>query len=223
MKERPIIFNTPMVRAILEGRKTQTRRVLRERHFGKTTNALCLDIGVEKVAHKYLHKCPYGAPGDRLWVRETWAVGDALDDIRPSEIRQPIEDNATWHITYKATPEEWCVQGKWRPSIFMPRWASRILLEVTEVRVERVQGMNEEDAVAEGILREDLPPDPDGFHPPGSYGYVTGLVPFPKGKIYVYAKEGAFRELWDSINAKRGFGWDVNPWVWVVTFKWIRT
>lgn len=108
--------------------------------------------------------------------------------------------------------------GITRPSIFIPRWASRINLEITKVRMERVQDISEEDAKAEGIAKEDLGYDSDNFHPPGSYGYVSGLHPFPKGFIHVHAKE-AFEELWDSINSKRGFGWNVNPFVWAIDFK----
>jgi hypothetical protein len=91
---------------------------------------------------------------------------------------------------------------------------------VTDIRVERVQEINQAAAISEGIQREDVCPggfDPDGFHPPGAYGYVSGLHPFPEGRIYVTAAE-AFAERWDSINARRGFGWDSNPWVWVVSF-----
>ena len=104
------------------------------------------------------------------------------------------------------------------PPYFMPRWASRITLELTGVRVERVQDISEEDAVAEGIVREALPPDPDNFHPPGAYGFVSGLRPFPEGSIHPSPVD-AFCELWDSINAKRGHSWESNPWVWILEFR----
>lgn len=184
MKERPILFSTKMVKAILEGRKTQTRRVIkpqpndiRESPFVKS--------GIE-TTHGYEIKLKH-EPGDRLWVRETWNVLDS-DGCKPSDI-SPIKERAI----YKANGDEYPF---WRPSIFMPRWASRIALEVVNVRVERVQDISEEDAMHEGATP--LLVDPDG----GSCPYCEG-----------------FRALWDSINAKRGYGWDANPWVWVVEFE----
>lgn len=169
MKERPILFSGAMVRATLADRKTQTRRVITERY------QQCLSPEDEPEA--FLEFCPYGQPGDRLWVRETWCyVGEVVPE--------PIE------CIYKATDPDW--QGGWTPSIFMPRWASRITLEVVSVRVERVQNISEEDAKAEGVI----PLEPR-----------TGL----------YRCE--FERVWDSINARRGYSWDSNPFVWCVSFR----
>jgi len=172
---KPIIFSTPMVQAILDGKKTQTRRVIKDRHQWIATD--------ETLA---LH-CPYGQVGSGLWVRETWSGADWEDDLPPSDMSQEAG-----LLNYKATPNELsdCFAGKWRPSIFMPRWASRITLEITEVRVERVQDISPPDISAEGY-------DPFGI---------------PAGVFW-------FKDLWDSINAKRGYGWDSNPFVWCISFR----
>ena len=185
--EHPILFSGEMVRAIMEGRKTQTRRVIkpqpndiRESPFVKS--------GIEDT-HGYEIKRKY-APGDRLWVRETWHQHSSDDDF------------CTGEIHYRAT--EICVGTKWIPSIFMPRWASRITLEVVSVRVERVQDISEEDALSEGI----------SFWKPKE----MDNRPFEEN-FWTNYPQFAFQNLWDSINAKRGYGWDVNPWVWVIEFR----
>ena len=222
MKERPIIFSGPMVRAILENRKSQTRRVIEpqpsgKRHtLGKCTKGLAkshlnrlslffegASLGNGKFLTDHILS-PYGDIGDRLWVRETW---------KPVMVRG---DQAL--IKHKATPDdskEVAIGGSapnltrrgWRPSIHMPRWASRINLEITGVRVERVQEIGEADAIAEGIYKH-FDDDDDG----PVWGWRSGMG-------YVGPPINAFRALWDSINAKRGFGWDANPWVWVLEFK----
>ena len=174
MKEYPILFSGPMVRAILEGRKTMTRRVIRP-------------LG----DHSYWSgNCPYGQPGDRLWVQETWWTNGENKSIESCAYR--ARDKSPDHM----------LGEKWHPSIHMPRWASRLTLENISVRVERVQDISEEDARAEGV-------DP----------IVDAL-----GNIY--AQDGysigyrlAFTDLWDSINAKRGYSCESNPSVWVVEFK----
>jgi hypothetical protein len=251
MKEHPILFSGPMVNAILEGRKTQTRRVIKPQPpkwvrfaslaFGSLWNFV---QGGKPICRNAPAKCPYGQPGDRLWVRETFVVEVEEDgnkppfsDGRPVKFLSEFEgESFDWlQPHYRATdpqPELCCEHEKceggpcvrpWWPSIFMPRWASRITLEVTSVRVERIQDCSEADAVAEGGAEKELlhPPDgfdPDNVNPPGAYGYVSGLQPFPEGKIHPTAAQ-AFAERWDYINAKRGFGWEKNPWVWVVEFK----
>jgi hypothetical protein len=185
MKEHPILFSGPMVRAILEGRKTMTRRVIKKPWLYGREN----EYGRFQVN---MRECPYGLPGDRLWVRETWEY----DDSRPNSYfyrADPAPDG------FIENPE---AAWRWRPSIHMPREASRILLEVTAVRVERLQDISVPDALREGIECDDAEEramieaigDGDDRH-----------------------KE-AFANLWDSINAKRGYGWDSNPWVWVVEF-----
>lgn len=199
MRERPILFSAPMVRAILAGDKTQTRRVIanRSRAFSNTImvdegdgwwphasddceSHICYDGNERPIA------CPYGIAGDRLWLRETWAAPHNCDYLKPSEI------DRGWRIHYAASEDRGGLL--WRPSIFMPRWASRITLEITGVRVEQLQAISEADAMAEGV--EPLLVPPDGGGAPHVEGY---------------------RALWESIH---GVGsWDANPWVWVVEFR----
>jgi len=179
--ERPIIFSSEMVRAILDGRKTQTRRVVRlpswfqvVTYVNDTQYKDCIEREV---------KCPYGGIGERLWCKETFQA----DEIA---MKYKIKEK----IFYRATMPNGLQHL--RPSIFMPRWASRITLAITGVRVERIQDITEEDAKAEGC----------------EIGHgLTDDNPF-------FARE-AFQKLWDSINAKRGYGWNENPWVFVISFK----
>jgi hypothetical protein len=207
MKERGILFNGEMVRAILEGRKTQTRRVIKPQSLVDTLNKLAKSerdlseqLGEDVVTFTrdgVEGWCPYGKPGSELWVRETWGSLNS-DHPRCKGGRKPKEGD---RLVYKANPAhdyQWGAgknsQGSfcWRPSIFMPRWASRILLEIINIRVERVQDIKEEDAIAEGI---------------------TMIGPA------ALSNRTSFARLWDSINAKRGYGWDVNPFVWIIEFK----
>ena len=185
-KERPILFSGPMVRAILDGRKTQTRRVARMTEGGHVRLGPRRWHPADEAA---VLASPYGQPGDRLWVRETWQHEDGSCDDH--KCGQPT------HIYHKAT-ESFPESMRWKPSIFMPRWASRLTLEVTDVRVQRVQKITEEDAKAEGVEPRHAGQGEVG-HP--IHTYRTGFV-------YV----------WHSINAKRGFGWEKNPWVWVIEF-----
>lgn len=183
--ERPILFSGPMVRAILEGRKTQTRRVV--------TKPVVLDwldqFLPEFVAAPENHLCPYGFAGDRLWVRETFA-GDNLcgwvyrADHPNADIKAGELDDGEQSLR------------RWVPSIHMPREASRLKLEVTGVRIERLQDISEADAKAEGVC---CAPG----HPHGAADQ----------------HRGAFRALIESLNGKRGFGWATNPWMWVVEFR----
>lgn len=200
MADRPILFSGEMVRAILDGRKTQTRRVVKPQ---PDFVANYYEPEKKRAAYKGgsvnpgLLRCPYGRPGDTLWVRETWASHKYMDDTKPSEFSIGAQMLPVW---YRADGVQsnlrWASRepGKWRPSIFMPRWASRITLRVINVRVERVQDISETDAKAEGAK-----PWPD-----------VGVGPHYKSP---------FRNLWDSINAKRGYAWSDNPWVWVVEFE----
>lgn len=180
-KERPILFTGEMVRAILDGKKTQTRRVERRKvRIVDGSKMFIQDVFTHKTS---MHKdaqinCPYGIPGDRLWVRETWATGGS-----PSGYSYKA-DSETWKDRKSGGPD-------WRSPMFMFRRSSRITLEIVNVRIERVQDLSEDDAQAEGIRRS-------------------------------YPKRWFFGELWDSINAKRGYGWDVNPWVWVIEFKRVK-
>lgn len=198
MSEKPILFNTEMVQAILAGRKTQTRRVVKDCPDGfewvlkKPGDSLCyagkLNGGSSQYWESSPYFCPYGRPGDTLWVRETWA-----DNI-------PGCPNG---ITYRADHQDPNGDGpanpiKWRPSIFMPRWASRINLTITGVRVERLQDITEDDAKAEGI--EQL-------------GGGVGVLNHKYGMMTTL-----YAELWNSINGKKHL-WASNPWVWVIEFE----
>jgi len=191
-KERPILFSGPMIRAILADTKTQTRRVVKP--------APCLTRGMQ--THEFAvgghdYRCPYGVPGDRLWVRETFADG---------------VEGCPGGISYRANHCDPKGDGpahpmKWRPSIFMPRAASRILLEVTDVRVERLQEISEGDAKAEGITELSLQGDE-----PGAWWTAA-----PHRSMHSRTPRGAFLRLWRSIHGDGS--WDANPWVWVVSFR----
>lgn len=187
IKERPILFSAPMVRAILEGRKTVTRRPV------KGVGLVWLDnFKPEYVADPDNNLCSYGKPGDRLWVRETWARAGNGDP---------------GYLTYRATYPD-CLppdlenippanEIRWKPSIHMFRRDSRILLEITDVRVERLQDISRSDIRAEGL---ECPPE---------------LASDDVSPNYRDWYPAAWRELWEST----GGNWDANPWVWVVEFK----
>jgi hypothetical protein len=221
MKERPIIFSGESVRAILDGRKSMTRRV-------------CKPQFPEDADYKnaYVLKSPYGIIGDRFWVRETWKPGAWRNDGRVA-------------IDYQASPElthtPWVSIGeqaiqfipkwldevaksglepnsdgryewesgksplKWKSPIFMPRWASRIILEITDIRVEQLQDITEEDARAEGVI--DGGCLNCGEHEPCGCGN-----PMPDAR-------DAYVSIWNTLNAKRGYPWESNPWVWAISFK----
>ena len=185
-REKPILMNGEMVRAVLDGRKTQTRRVIKPQPInpeGPNHDGLWSDT-VDPVTRYFA--CPYGQPGDRLWVRETWACSHLYDQFPPRLI--PLDAR----FAYAATEH---IGGLIkRPSIHMPRWASRILLEIESVRVERLNAITADDCRAEGT--EDDKND--------------GLVRL------------RFSQLWTGINEKRGFAWHVNPWVWVITFRRVK-
>jgi len=193
-KELPIPFKGEMVRATLDGSKTQTRRVIkhqRDMEFDindPTYGPYWLSYATEADGEDAKVRCPYGDPGDRLWVRETWAVQHEYDAAAPSEIGA----NARWH--YGATEDLGGLRK--RPSIFLPRRGSRILLEITAVRVERLQSISGPDCWAEGIAHADWDPE--------RYGSVVEC----------------YRDLWESLNGPGS--WDANPWVWVVEFRKVR-
>ncbi len=194
MKERPILFSAPMVRAILAGTKTQTRRVAK--HPLAQNLSYIVDIGKGWFGDEEGEvqiRCPYGQPGDRLWVRETWQAVSGNDRARHI-MTHPRPDRG-W-LEYAATPRADEPAYKWRPSIHMPRWASRITLEVTGVRVERLQDISEADAMAEGV-------------------HYSLLEKIQAGQDR-WARH-AYKKLWETINGSDS--WDLNPWVWVVEFK----
>lgn len=208
MKERPIIFSGPMVQAILTGKKTQTRRVVKPQPPSPATLfalpgmlPYCLwpsDTPDETGNHPdHGVKFPYGFIGDRLWVRETWGLWDTEPSDGP--------EKAT--ILYKSSDKVFTGNPRyqlWRSPMFMPRWASRITLEITGVRVERLQDISEADANAEGAKAVDLFCPEENYYPPGTYSYREG-----------------YAELWDSLNGKK-HPWESNPWVWVLEFKRIE-
>lgn len=210
---KPIIFNTETIRAILYGRKTQTRRVIKPGKFDNKPIINPKDI----IGHQFYSEpfwlsqgtcyeghylrmngwrlkridCPYGKVGDELWVRETWAkytdtkIGISRKGGYLYKASQYINPNAV----------------KWKPSIFMPKSASRITLKITDIRVERAQDINDKDSKAEGV---------DGAERFMSGGTINGK-PVKR-----------FGWLWDLINKKRGFGWGKNPWVWVIEFERVK-
>lgn len=201
VKERPILFSAPMVRAILEGRKSQTRRVLKgSTEFKEPYNPAYLEA--HRGAPGWKTICPYGVPGDRLWVKETSIIAPKyFNDGKDCNARD--EEGVPRIVQYLATnPNRDAANDyhlKVSPSIFMFRWASRITLEITDVRVQRLQEIAPADAKCEGDHERSGMPE---FYSRGELCHVDW-----------------FHYLWDSINAKRGFGWDTNPWVWALSFK----
>ena len=190
MKEHPILFSTPMVQAILEGRKTQTRRVIKAKGLslnplshdyatsGKYVNGSAIFIGDRGISNPV--KCPYGQVGDKLWVRETW------HPFKNSDTYKKSKDKCLYKVDGQLT------LLKWKPSIFMPRWASRITLEITDIRVQRLWEITDEDAKAEGI------------------GATEPLV-------FNDSYKDSYAWLWDKINKKHV--WILNEFVWVISFK----
>ena len=225
MAERPILFSGPMVRAILAGTKTQTRRVITpqpDRVWGSGVRhgetRFSAHVRYATGTPDVWVPCPYGDgdAGDRLWVRETWNAvntrGAFWDELNADE-----RAGWRWLPLYKAseTAGEWGhYEGPYRPSIHMPRQFSRITLEVLSVRVERVQDISEADAQAEGVIH-----DPDPITGQGAAWWVDRPDGAQQG--YVTARE-AYSALWDKLNEARGYGWKVNPWVWVVEFKAVQ-
>ena len=252
--ERPILFSGQMVQAILAGRKTQTRRVMKPQPVGLEldpdymVNGECpsrwfrFDPGtnarleyarpaVRRKASKgqrektkgwqrsrygsdgpqwteseVIGLCPYGLPGDRLWVRESFGAWFRGYSWRDTFCAQRTQDRCD-QIFYRATHNYPDDDQKWIPSIHMPRWASRITLEVTAVRVQRVQEISEEDAKAEGAMYVDG----------GEIGHSGWRHDFKD--VFATAKASF---LWQVVNGRRGFGWEVNPWVWCISFRRIK-
>ncbi len=231
MRELPILFNGPMVRAILEGRKTQTRRIVKPQHFredhGEDASGQCISAGW----YPDLRLCPFGKPGDRLWVREAWQVARETIDYETGgeydvwewnddmgDPRQYLKGDARFGtkagLFYAADGEDknpgafYNLTGldnktilrtkeiNWRPSIHMPRWASRITLEVTGVRVERLQDISGMNAVREGV-------------------YIPAHIPLDGADLDWARRE--YRRVWEQINGPDS--WSDDPWVWVVEFK----
>ena len=225
MKERPVLFSAPMVRTILEGKKTQTRRIVampRKRDWYVVVDHgngwwpyqsddgesdLCDD----SMEHPYI--CPYGQPGDRLWVKETWRPRLALSpwdvvityaaDGQQRTIKDGDFGDRDWTMPKAA------VHGNVTP-LFMPRWASRITLEVTDVRVERLQDISEADAKAEGVEGHYIK---DGWY---WRNYSLSNEDASTSPMLTNAKD-SYRTLWEKLNSPGS--WAANPWVWVVSFR----
>ncbi|EAW6601169.1 hypothetical protein LKS62_004819 [Salmonella enterica] len=201
MKERGMIFNAEMVNAILSGRKTQTRRPIKWKQTRFTEIAERDDGSLWPWAEDcerggdIWFACPYGEIGDRIWVRETFRVHSRATDVATLVYRASVRNSWTeqTHRVPIAVCDKPATPEKWTPSIHMPRWASRILLEITDVRVERLRDLSEEDAKSEGIT------------PPAG-----GVLPGWEYRIN-------FRDLWMDIYGTDS--WEANPWVWVIEFK----
>jgi len=228
-KDRPILFSTPMVQAILDGRKTQTRRTRGLEEINKNpdswkkgaTTQTCRFWDADKEEdpnpidihygfrfngngnHELYIPCPYGKPGDRLWVRETWQITYFLhpSDENYGYIYKASENGKDW----QENTEEW----KWKPSIHMPKAAARIWLEITDISVERLQDISKEDAIAEGIE-------------PVADGYKNYMPKLSSTSQFCWPTAyHSFQSLWESINGAES--WDRSPWLWVVKFKVLST
>ncbi len=237
MKERPILFSAPMVRALLDGRKTQTRRVVKPQP--PTTEAVRKLAGIDYswispdrpgieyhrpagpvwAVRKLMGvepeiRCPYGQPGDRLWVREAWRATKVADELKPSQLAGG-SGSPVWYEAQDLVPFHPSGFGKLRPSMFMPRWASRITLEITRVQVERLENFSEADAMAEGIATV-------VFRPVTGWPLCNGFMAGPDHGYTCLATSAvrAYRGLWESINGPGS--WDANPWVWVIEFKVLK-
>lgn len=197
MKERPILFSAPMVRAILAGTKTQTRRVVKPQPIMRDGEPVWPN-DVARPRGRGFEDCPYGNPGDRLWVRETF-MHEPADYCWEASVSIPCRPACT---IYRADHEGDSRGAGWIPSIHMPRSLSRITLEIKDVRVERLNDISDDDCVAEGC--DDTR---DLKIAPGRIFFADG----PKG---------AYRALWESINGPGS--WDANPWVWVIQFEVAR-
>lgn len=219
MADRQISFSPAMVRALLEGRKTQTRRVLKlhpsiegkrfvvfppeeviELQGGEFRQGICHYASTGALSGPY--RLPY-AVGDRLYVREAWHAARSLNRTRPRDIPRDAD------IEHAATARSYAeigLKGKLRPAMFLPRWASRLTLIVTDVRVERLNSVSREDAIAEGIERVG--------------GGILRWEKWASGieGVHGFSPEAAYALLWNHLNAKRGFGWETNPWVVAVSF-----
>lgn len=217
MKERPILFSAPMVRAILDGTKTQTRRVIKPQpdyQIEVEDDGSCVTYNGDKLVQRW--QSPYGKVGDQLWVRETFCQFYKAPDYA-KKMRRPDRD-VFFYKADKNIDLKWfkALGFKWKPSIHMPRCASRIQLEITDIRVERIQSLTIDDMCAEGI--GEMLEDPEsiaghGFAEAEHYS-IAGVPMMHLPEIY------GFAAFWDSINGQGS--WDLNPWVWVVEFKRVK-
>ncbi|TPU95022.1 hypothetical protein [Acinetobacter baumannii] len=234
MKERPIIFNTTMVKAIIEGRKTQTRRIVKPQptpyegerggdwwHCNYVQSMVHVQNELQNPGEYYEGFIddvnPFGKKGDRLWVRETFCYGriDEWDAEHPDDRRLYVDQDNAFIKCQQPIPKQWCLENnveiedvRWKPSIHMPRSASRILLEITKIRIERLNQISSQDAVQEGLHKL-----------PASERYVVN-----QGDQYFGAASNnpceVFKWLWESIYGSSS--WELNPWVWVIEFNVIQ-
>lgn len=221
MTAQSIIFSGPMVKAILEGRKTQTRRVIKPQPEGAWMDWLINTnlngdnrywVDGEPTMHLNMAKdfnpkgeCRYGYPGSHIWVREGWAVADIYDNEAPFELAQTKQGMSLWYKAGGCKAYKSSTPGRWRSPLFMPRWASRLTLEVTDVRVERLHAITEAGAIAEGV-----------------YTNAEALVALGlPTENFTFVRDSCvdkYRIVWESINGKT-FPWSSNPFVWVIEFK----
>lgn len=212
MKERPMIFNAEMVRAILDGRKTQTRRLIKLSHERGMINPVVRGRNgeISSITCRLAPMlCPFGQPGDRIWVRETFQGPLVSEELLEEYRAYPEKFENPEYCEYSADGgprPEYCdlddnLRHGWRPSIHMPRWASRITLEITGVRVERLNDISQEDAQAEGM-------ELTGWRP-------TYSDPDSGGEVWTPYDN--FAQLWESIYGEES--WQANPWVWAISFK----
>nr|WP_041930735.1 hypothetical protein [Pantoea ananatis] len=236
MRERPILLNAEMVRAVLDGRKTQTRRIIQSPAKNMQVRGHeCISYRApgdkwyqdyvfsmrdrsgtwQDYKHEqFLAKCPFGAVGDRLWVRETFRVHSRATDV--ATLVYKASEQQSWTQQVHRVPIEKCnkpaVIDTWTPSVHMPRWASRITLEITGVRVERLNSISHRDACREGLFREEYNWRENEF-PLDDIAYRTSSA----AKTRYSCPKRCFQELWQSIYGVDS--WQANPWVWVIEFK----
>jgi len=224
MRERPILFSGPMVRAILDGRKTQTRRVVKPQPADcqRLARDPSSPSGYSLIADAYddeMLRCPYGIPGDRLWVREEhyrYGHWESVPGVRTKTGRMKWRFVAdSYEVRFDAPPvyrkgrhHKDAATPAWHKRLarFMPRWASRLTLEITDVRVQRVQDISGEDAADEGVNVARCGCD---------VCRMSSVMCPADASSHILE----FASLWELINAKRGHGWDANPWVWAITFR----
>lgn len=199
-KARPILFSAPMIRAILDGRKSQTRRIIKPQprqidggwQYGKKYQNHAFGAAATPATDIfYPYQCPYGQPGDHLWVRETWQKFGK-------------------EYAYAATDGDVFSETKWRPSIHMPRDASRITLQITDIRAERLHDITESDAIDEGINFTTQNGGPNKYYD----NYHTGRW---MDSEMLNNPIASYRTLWETINGPGS--WEQNPWVWVIEFS----
>ncbi|NCB67132.1 MAG: hypothetical protein EOM48_13340 [Bacilli bacterium] len=241
MTERPIIMGAESVRAILEERKTQTRRVIDPRKYNiagwdmpRTKQDVEAGYPFAENADgdfvSVVNWCPYGRVGDRLYVKERFAYWIGRNAVAYSDMCHKSIEDIEWEDEVNIS--NIAEGGKWKSPLFMPRWASRITLEITDIRVERVNEITEDDAIAEGVESFESPlyasaEDCENGEAPIEVRTVYRDYSIKEedneGYNFFYHAKDSYSTLWDSLNAKRGYPWENNDWVWVITFKVVQS